>query len=171
LPGPDLTMNDFSGISCGAQTCDSTTDECCVVLVGMNAHPACVNKGTCQSIDGGAGTLACDGPEDCPGAKMPSGGCCVALNGSTGMLDGASMCTDQCPGKVIVSTGTGINAHTKMCHTAAECTGYVGAIMGTPLDGNYKFDQCCTFPQAPAGFAFCVPGLVSQLPGGGVHCL
>ena len=57
--------------------------------------------------------------------------------------------------------GVDLNAqvlHTKLCHTAADCAGYMGS---TPL-GNANFDGCCESNQAP-GVKFCAP---TQFMGG-----
>jgi hypothetical protein len=64
-------------VTCGTMTCDQATQECCVTVVGMAANQACVTKGTCA----GAGTINCDGPEDCDTAHNQV--CCAHFSGTS----------------------------------------------------------------------------------------
>lgn len=57
------------GISCGAETCNTATHECCT----LGPSSRCVPVGTCTGE-----TVGCDGPEDCLGGQV----CCQAMTGT-----------------------------------------------------------------------------------------
>ncbi len=161
----DLFMPDFKGVGCGTQSCDQTTQECCLMIAGMAASGMCVAKGSCNR-DAGA-SLACDGPEDCM-TGMPL--CCVTIGG-TGDIDagtiaggsGQARCLNSCPGSAAQNMAGGFDAQSKLCHVKGDCAGYSGTIefMGTQ---TLPFTSCCEVPQAP-GFRFCAPTLVTMAGG------
>jgi hypothetical protein len=162
---PDMTMFDFKGISCGTQSCDGVTQECCLMIQNMAASGMCVAKGTCNK-DAGA-SLNCDGPEDCTAGTAI---CCVTIGGEgdvdAGTLaggSGQSRCLNACMASAAQNAGGGFDAQSKLCHFSNECTGYTGTIefQGTQ---TLPFNRCCEVPQAP-GFRFCAPGLVTMAGG------
>jgi len=152
-PADLSTSVDLKGITCGAQTCNSANQECCVSPTTGAA--GCANKGQCNR-DLGA-VLTCDGPEDCTGG-MPS--CCATIGGAGG---GSAMCSSSCPGSATPGSGGSFNATTKLCHGKGDCAGYNGTVNfgGTQ---TLPFNQCCELPQAN-GFRFCAPGLITMIGG------
>jgi hypothetical protein len=166
-PLPDLFMPDFAGIGCGTMTCGAS-QECCVTPNGMMLNATCVNKGTCDA-DAGA-IFTCDGPEDCPTSPAPAGGCCVTINGSGGgdagaiQGNGSAMCVDKCPGSAGQDGNGGFTAHSKLCHSKADCTGYTGTVSLGPAPTTLKFDGCCSSPMAGA-YMFCAPGIAAGMAG------
>lgn len=157
---PDLTMLDFSGISCGSATCDPASQDCCLVASGAGFSQMCMPRGTC-STDGGA-SIMCDGPEDCSGGNS----CCISIGGMAGDAGvtgggGSSMCSMGC-GKAQASFGGGAFAiTTKLCHTKADCVGYMGT---APVIGMTAFDGCCASPMF-GPYRLCAPTAGMQLAG------
>ena len=83
--GPDLPPSNPGVVACGAMTCDSKTQSCCVSLAG-GAVATCVPTGTAC-----AGTsLVCDEPGDCA-----SGVCCFGFQAGGAGLSIGSRCTSR----------------------------------------------------------------------------
>jgi hypothetical protein len=94
-PGDGSTM--YTGIACGTETdppCSIPAEVCCDVSIGMDK---CVAAGSCNER-----SLACDGPEDCPGQE-----CCLFSDRS------------QCLDTGICGT-TGVLSEV-MCHGDGDC--------------------------------------------------
>jgi len=165
-PVADMTVvPDFSGIQCGDAACKTGPQVCCVTGAGSGYTEACTAHGACAS---GSTPLACDGPEDCPGA---GGGCCVALSG-TGDADagatsgqGAAACATTCTLKANIDSSGTFSAETRLCHVKADCAGLIGTVTVTGLQPSMgPFDSCCT--QAQAGpYTFCAPSTADGLFG------
>jgi hypothetical protein len=167
VPPRDLSMPDFSGVSCGSMTCGAS-QSCCIMGDGAGGFTAmCMPTGTCDTDAGG--TLVCDGPEDCPAAMNE---CCIGVNGS-GMMDadagttptgsGGSQCVHPCVAVINVDDSFNFDAHSRLCHTNADCQGLSGDINTTQF-GNFKnqpFDRCCTAQQTQ-GFSVCLPSQATQ---------
>src|SRR5262249_12141637 len=79
-------------VTCGAQSCDTTTQHCCVTTM----MPACTT--TCS----GMVDLACDGPEDCASNQV-----CCATPSMSGVR---SACAQDCTMMQI-----------QLCHNASQC--------------------------------------------------
>jgi hypothetical protein len=143
----DMKLGDAMDLAIANVYCKQTCmapQACCIV--GDSAM--CVTASQCP--DGGVFT-ACTGPSDCSGGTP---NCCVTIN-LTGDMDagisasgGGAACTASCPGGL---DSNNTNFHTKLCHTAADCAGY----MGDFGFGNEVFDGCCNSPRAP--LSFCAP--------------
>jgi len=175
---PDLTVQDlttppdFAGISCGNMTCDTATQECCVMVSGGMFNPMCTGKHTCNT-DAGNAVLECDGPEDCPGlSSSANAGCCISLSGQLGSADagtmtmgtGSSSCTNSCPGSATYD-GQNFTANTKLCNVKADCANYLGSFLGSPT----SFTSCCTSTMT-GSFHFCFNGGFAAMSGGAVTC-
>jgi hypothetical protein len=75
-------------LSCGGQSCDPGTQQCCVQL-GMGGGPggateSCVPQGQCNN----GVALSCTQPSDCPGNQV----CCLGLAGG----GPSAMCQTRC---------------------------------------------------------------------------
>lgn len=152
-PGPkDLAGVDFGGIACGVATCD-VGDACCSTPANGGPSRACVDGTTCP---GSAWSLACDGAEDCGGAASI---CCITVTQGGGgqQSTGGAKCTASCAAQLTSGVGMAGNGSltTKLCHGAADCTGYAGT---TPF-GAAAFDRCCV--SASSGVHFCAPGIIA----------
>jgi hypothetical protein len=103
--GPASPDAGAGAVLCGAESCDLTTQECCVEQGGGGAG-TCVDTGTCTGQ-----AFQCDGAEDCPtvgevccfGAGNPQdpvSECVAAASCETPTCDTAADCadptTDQC---------------------------------------------------------------------------
>jgi hypothetical protein len=156
-PVVDLSMRMPDGVTCGNMTCNSPM-VCCIKPGAGGTTSTCEAPGACG--DGGAEVM-CDGPEDCPSTMH---NCCANAKFSLGAGDAAPMAQGAnaaCGSDAACPAGVDLAAqvlHTKLCHTTADCAGYMGS---TPL-GNADFDGCCTSDQAP-GVKFCAP---TQFMGG-----
>lgn len=85
-------------IECGDQTCDASTQSCCVGLAGLN----CIRK---NQACGGA-VLGCTVNSNCDGGDV----CCLSI---TGDVTAASSCKARC------DNGTGRDR--QLCQTDDEC--------------------------------------------------
>jgi hypothetical protein len=93
-------------ISCGAQSCDPTSQECCVSLGGGGGAPmeSCGPKGQCM----GDVTLNCTGSSNCPNNEV----CCLSTRG--GMPQ--ARCATRCRGG-----GGGGGPSGQLCSTNQDC--------------------------------------------------
>lgn len=96
-----------SDVTCNNQPC-AQNQVCCYSNIAPTDH--CSPKGTC-GIDA---ELACDGPDDCPGAK-----CCGKKNGSAWEY---TVCDSQCGGGEIVMCANAPNtcAANQVCKPIPE---------------------------------------------------
>lgn len=102
--GPDLPPSTPGTLLCGAQTCDTRTQSCCVSITAGSAGARCVPAGTACS---GVG-LVCDEPGDCA-----TGTCCVGLQlGGAGVSVGS-----QC---VVRAACVGVGRFV-VCRTNSDC--------------------------------------------------
>jgi len=96
---PDGGASPGPTISCGAQTCDASTQTCCVGLTGLS----CIaNNKTCNGVPFG-----CTNSADCDG----NGVCCLSVAGGV-MI--SSSCEASC-------NGAGPNGGLQLCASDAEC--------------------------------------------------
>lgn len=102
-------------ISCGAVSCDSAAGEvCCFKTSGVCQTPPCLN----------AGTVACDGMEDCPGGQL----CCEVISQG-----------------VSASCATSCSTPVQLCHTDAECQAGKGGFC-CPAGGVFPWTICQSAP-------------------------
>jgi hypothetical protein len=106
------------GVQCGSSFCDTSTGALC-----CETFPPTCGAGPCSS---GIQAVACDGPEDCPGAV-----CCLFVSPMFG-----SFCAMSCD--------NGGKQRGVICHTRADCSagevccplevsgGLSGCVQGTP---------------------------------------
>jgi len=84
--------------------------------------------------------------------------CCITISqGGGGQSSDGTKCTATCAAQ-ITSAGGGSGGGaitTKLCHGAADCTGYTG----TTTFGPTAFDRCCV--NASSGVHFCAPGFIA----------
>jgi hypothetical protein len=147
----DLAMRppvDLAGaagrIFCGTDICNIPM-VCCYRQAGAGVGASCGAAGSCG--DGGV-QGSCDGPEDC---TTSSPNCCLHLALSSGNnLMGGAVCTADCPATGDQGGGT-TSLTTKLCHTDADCAGYMGTVKGFTL----AFNNCCSRAGVPA--EFCAP--------------
>jgi hypothetical protein len=139
------------GITCGSLTC-SPDELCC--LSGAGTKGSCSSSGSCA--DGGS-PFSCDGPENCPGAH-----CCVYVDSSGGSLSGHAQCGASCTGSLTTS-GTAVIEQSQLCHSNADCTGFVGTLFGVPT----SFNACC-HSATTQPYRVCIPSSFASL--GGFTC-
>jgi len=92
-------------VACGSSTCDMTAGDSCCMYFGVFV---CGPSNKCSSSN----TIACDGPEDCPGAQV----CCAKLNGPGTQVRHVE-CLDQCGSSEKVICG----GSTAACTTGKQC--------------------------------------------------
>ena len=92
----DAVVDTGSGIACGAQSCDPTSQECCLTFGGMGGE-TCVPTGSCPGL-----ALACTGPETCMNGDV----CCITFQGGAP----GSACMPMCQGGP------------RLCQTDQDCT-------------------------------------------------
>jgi hypothetical protein len=102
--GSGSSSGGLAPISCGAQSCDPTSQECCVTLGGPGAPPmeSCGPKGQCM----GDVTLNCTGSSSCPNNEV----CCFSMRGGTPQTRCATRCR---------SGGGGFGG--QLCSTDQDC--------------------------------------------------
>lgn len=88
-------------ITCGAEICDGSSQQCCATLGGI----ACLPQ---AALCSGA-VLSCGSSTDCPGNQV----CCLSLLGDTGT---GSECRNNCP-------ASGSALERQLCSSDAECRG------------------------------------------------
>jgi hypothetical protein len=147
----DLSSGDATDLAIGnlfcTQTCQAPAACCITPTAGGGWEAMCANS--CP--DGGVFTQ-CTGPSDCS-TQTPD--CCFTVNLSGDMdasimsTGGGAMCSADCPGGLSQDRA---NFHTKLCHVAGDCAGYMGDFGA----GAEAFDGCCQSPRAPA-VRFCAP--------------
>jgi hypothetical protein len=96
--GPAADAGPVVGVVCDTMTC-SSSQVCCVTVMGDAGSATCVAPGTCQGA-----AAACDGPEDCGGHA-----CCGTASGQNLMT--ACQTGDVCEGLAI-----------QACHSDHDCT-------------------------------------------------
>ena len=93
-PNQDYGDTEDSSVLCGDQSCDLTTNTCCLREFGAS----CV-EGANTTCNLGGTPLICDGPEDCNGDQ-----CCLGVG---------------LPGELTCSPNTCVNL--TICHTEQDC--------------------------------------------------
>jgi hypothetical protein len=83
-------------ITCGGETCDAATQDCCVGTGGAS----CGAKGSCS----GGGTLSCSSSSSCTGGQK----CCGGFSGQSF----SASCEDSC--------GSGLGS-VQLCESDTEC--------------------------------------------------
>ncbi len=132
---------DFSGISCGTNTCTGG-QLCCATQVGQTLSYECATS----CADGGSITLACDDPSQCNSGQF----CCgtVMLGAGTPpncSIMGSSMCTGTCNSSL--PTGCPDTGTVKLCHHAADCA------------SDTQNPNCCEFSFNGNNISFCASAL------------
>lgn len=94
---PDLL--EVYKISCGAATCDLTSDQICCFAAGSTT-PACTDANGCAFF---GHALKCDGSEDCAGTKT----CCGTIDPYT---SGWCVPGQICPGSML-----------RLCRASSQC--------------------------------------------------
>ena len=156
VPPPDLTQppppdlfdpRDFSGITCGSQTCQTGMMCCATQVDGGLSMPMCMTS--CS--DGGI-SVSCDGPEDCGAGQT----CCANIQTGSGSfpncpLTANAACTANACNFMLPSGCPG-SGRARLCHKPADCA-------GDPNAAN-----CCRFQQGTgAAITMCVSDLAKFL--------
>jgi hypothetical protein len=169
--GADMANAVFNGIMCGTGICPVGGNGGCCHNIGANLHACLPDLMTC-TLPGSSPSISrarCDGPEDCPGVDVSGRrDRCSAdvktLADNDAYVDSNAVCDFNGKGSVTSTTSNGptmITVHSVVCHSNADCAGFVGAI---PALGDVAFDHCCNVPKNP--FTFCAPaGFASSKPG------
>ena len=97
------------GIPCGATTCTSQSDECCIP--GGGSAVCQPRSAPCSAPALESLIVQCDGPEDCPYGTS----CCEYGGESFENSDRVVFCSSDCPGPDL-----GFGGGTA-CHTSADC--------------------------------------------------
>ncbi|MGE0789993.1 MAG: hypothetical protein AB7S26_30240 [Sandaracinaceae bacterium] len=128
--GGPRDAGDTMGIDCMGMTCDSTTEQCCIVANGMGAMASCI-----AATDMCMGAMVtCDGPEDCAGNV-----CCARAS-----LAGIDVMCDPDPS----TCGMGGFGEFELCHVASDCrngTDMCCAIMRFGLSASVCRPTCGGF--------------------------
>ncbi len=93
-------------IDCMGMTCDTATQQCCIMGGFGGASGSCIPRGsTCEG-----GTADCDGPEDCGANEV----CC-----GSGDFSGVSA---ECRASSEPCGGPGVFSEFELCHETSDCT-------------------------------------------------
>jgi hypothetical protein len=96
-------------VTCGGNTCDVATTECCIAFFSGAQCAAHSQAELCANGGGKGDLLRCDGPEDCAGGSV----CCYVA------ADRIASCRPSCDGnKVLCHPGS-----TNQCNPSRQCTG------------------------------------------------
>lgn len=118
------------GVECLGVVC--AAEQVCRFLV---AESGCYDAG--GRLPDQYGVVACDGPEDCPGAV-----CCYQASGMSTVVDGACVAADTCLGERI-----------RTCNTRADCPPGGACVRGWSAFSALRLGVCQSFPDSG-----CVPG-------------
>ncbi len=116
-----------TGITCGMTSCDSTTQECCIMAVGPGgpggpmAGGTCTAKGACM----GGVALSCSSASGCMAGNV----CCVSFTNAGGTATCAPSCMGMGGGGP-GGPGGGGGGGIQLCAIDAECPMGEACVMG-----------------------------------------